>query len=171
MIHIRLWVTVRHTWKTDWDKWCNYLENKRRQLMYDLHGRQRESKIKVASVSGRRASPRDWSVPSRSCSARLRRAPISWEPSGIFFNSCNNSVSWYASFTWTDKINTMMFGNKPNMHILFFFVAEIVTPQHLRVYYHVNKFSLTWMWITRIKFLWGMNIVNDWKYVQMMNES
>uniref|UniRef100_A0A182IND4 Uncharacterized protein n=1 Tax=Anopheles atroparvus TaxID=41427 RepID=A0A182IND4_ANOAO len=57
------------------------------------------SKMKLASMIGSRASPRDLSVPSRSCSARSRMILSSACPSGIRLSSASRSDSWFASFT------------------------------------------------------------------------
>uniref|UniRef100_A0A182VK46 Uncharacterized protein n=1 Tax=Anopheles merus TaxID=30066 RepID=A0A182VK46_ANOME len=57
------------------------------------------SKRKLASMIGSSASPRDLSVPSRSCSARSRIALSSSVPSGMRFSRASRSDSWLASFT------------------------------------------------------------------------
>ena len=62
-------------------------------------GRHSESKMKLASVRGRSASPLDLSLPDRSCSARSLMTFSSAGPSGMRFNSAASSDSWWASLT------------------------------------------------------------------------
>jgi hypothetical protein len=59
-----------------------------------LPGRQRESKMNVAKVRGRSASPRVLKVPSLNSSAFSRKTATSAGPRGIFFNRFKISDSW-----------------------------------------------------------------------------
>ena len=67
--------------------------HRKKMISQHLHGRQRESNIKLASVKGSKASPRVFSFPSRNFSALSRMMANSDDPSGIFFSNVTISDS------------------------------------------------------------------------------